>query len=199
MNILRLVIAFKAEAAPFIEHYALKPEQTNDEFPIYQNGACALVLSGPGTAAAAAATHYLHKVSDQSPNALWINTGIAGHPHLRLGSVALAGDIIDRAGGRSWQTAQNVPHQLAVEKLITVDSPETEYKEQALYDMEAAGFYPAALLYSRPERVQCLKVVSDNNDSPLCNFSIQRAAGLMREAAPVLISTINALLQNKTP
>ncbi|MBN1379617.1 MAG: hypothetical protein JXA04_10320 [Gammaproteobacteria bacterium] len=199
MTALRMVVAFKIEASPLIEHYGLQQRKPIAEFPIFENDCHALVLSGLGSAAAAAATKYLHETCLKQQDCTWLNIGIAGHPRLAIGTVVLASQIADSSKSNSWKTSPGNSHQLPTSKLITVNTPETEYKYQALYDMEAAGFYVTALQYTQNNRIQCLKVVSDNRDSPLHTFSTQRASELMQKAKPVLLNYIDVLLKQDTP
>ena len=199
MTTLRFVIAFKTEAMPVIERFGLKKQEAADDFPVFRNGQHALVLSGPGKAAAISATEYLYKLCGTTANTFWLNFGVAGHPDLPLGTIVLAGDISESDTEKVWTTQQSFASGVARSRLITVNKPETEYRQQALYDMEAAGFYAAALQYTQADRVQCLKVVSDNRDLPAYTFSTRQARKLMQQAQPDLLNFIDALLEQDIP
>ena len=176
---LRIVTAFAAEAAPLIKHYRLRPEQPAGLLPLYTNAApsqstgmntpptCALVLSGVGTTAAAAASAYLHRASGEQPYCVWLNIGIAGHTRQTPGALLLASKIIDHISGDCWYPPQIVQHNLACETLITVPEPERKYPQTAMYDMEASGFYTIASRCTAMELTQCIKVISDNPDTAL--------------------------------
>lgn len=164
------VVALKAEAAPLIEHYGLRARAPKGLFALYESshetGGVALVVSGVGKTAAAGAVAYLHAVTGEPQHAAWLNVGIAGHRDHPLGALWLAHKITDVAANRNWYPPQILSSTLTGCELLCVDAPEAGYNRDALYDMEAAGFYAAACRCSTAELVQCLKVVSDNAQSP---------------------------------
>lgn len=160
------VVALKAEAAPLIDHYGLRAQTPKGLFTIYARDNIALTVSGVGKTAAAAAVTYLHAVTGEPQHTAWLNLGIAGHRDLPLGALLLAHKITDKAANRHWYPPQILPTQLTGRELLCVDTPEAGYADEALYDMEAAGFYAAACRCSTAELVQCLKIVSDNAQAP---------------------------------
>ncbi|MGH9462066.1 MAG: hypothetical protein ACRD1X_12660, partial [Vicinamibacteria bacterium] len=99
---IRLVVALPAEAKPLVSHFNLKPAREARGFKIYQNDDIALIVSGVGKIAAAAATAYLQAWTGNRPNGAWINVGMAGHRDLLLGKGVLAYRITDRATGETW-------------------------------------------------------------------------------------------------
>jgi len=159
---MNLVVALKAEARPLIRHYELNNRQADAAFPVYLGTDMALVVSGPGKAAAAAATAWLQGLTQGNKGNAWLNIGIAGHATYAIGDGRIANRITEHATNRSWHPPQVHDLDIATGRLLTVDSPENDYSIDALYDMEAAGFYPAACQFSSSELVQCFKVVSDN-------------------------------------
>lgn len=198
MTVLRFVIAFKIEAEPLIEHYVLSRKKKIGLFPVYGGDNHALVLSGLGSEAAAGATDALYNEYGSPDNTLWLNIGVAGHTNLPLGTVVLANRIINRASGEHWPTVQPCSYTMASSELITVSAPENHYLPHTLYDMEAAGFYTAARQYAPAQWVQCLKVVSDNKQSPLDIFSTQQAGELMQQSRETLLQCINTLTRQET-
>jgi hypothetical protein len=54
----------------------------------------------------------------------------------------------------------------ASDNLLTVDSPDFSYPDNAMVDMEASGFLTAACRFTRPELIHSLKVISDNRQNP---------------------------------
>jgi adenosylhomocysteine nucleosidase len=160
---INLVVALPAEARPLIEHYRLGEKTTLAGFSIYRRAQRALIISGPGKVAAAAATALL--AGSHAPakyEAAWLNIGIAGHATCALGDSLLAHRITDDATGKSWYPPQLFDLATATRSLLTVDMPENSYRQDVAYDMEASGFYPVAGRFSSHELVQCFKVVSDN-------------------------------------
>jgi hypothetical protein len=78
--------------------------------------------------------------------------------------------------------------------VLTVERVERVYEEQAVYDMEASGFYEAALDGGHPGLVQVLKVVSDNNKSGVESVSGTRVEQLLAAEADTieaLVSTVS--------
>ncbi|HEX7027980.1 MAG TPA: hypothetical protein VF268_12120 [Gammaproteobacteria bacterium] len=169
-SMLNLVVALKAEAAPLIAHYGLRARAPKGLFALYEssheNDGVALVVSGVGKTAAAGAVTYLHAVTGEPQHAAWLNIGIAGHRDHALGTLWLAHKITDAAANRNWYPPQILASTLMSRELLCVDTPEAGYTGDALYDMEAAGFYAAACRCSTAELVQCLKIISDNAQSP---------------------------------
>jgi hypothetical protein len=137
-------------------------ERIDGAMPWFRSEKAVLVQSGVGKAAAAAATAYLDARTGEVPHAVWLNFGIAGHRSRPIGDIVLAHTVTDAASGQRWYpTRMGAPMRDAAE-IRTVDAPETEPGTEALYDMEASGFYPVALRFSTSELVQSVKIVSDH-------------------------------------
>jgi hypothetical protein len=160
-----LSVALHAEAQSLIGNYSLARRSHRGLFPVYSTPGLALVVSGVGKLAAAGAVAYLNTLLGEPDDCGWLNVGVAGHPKRRCGEGLLARRITEAASGRSWILRTDIAPQLECERLITVDAPETEYAEPAMYDMEAAGFYASARLCTDKERIQCFKVISDNRSN----------------------------------
>jgi len=161
---INIIAALPAEARPLITHYKLRHKQDSAAFPLYRGKDMALIVSGPGKVAAAAATGVLAGSCDTNNHAAWLNIGIAGHASHTTGEGLIAHRITDSATGNSWYPPQTLDVPAPTDNLITVDHPENDYPENALYDMEASGFYPVACRFSTSELVQCYKIVSDNRE-----------------------------------
>jgi hypothetical protein len=163
---IRIVTALPAEARPLLNHFGLKARMPQGMFPVFEGEDMALVVCGVGKASAAAAVAHLHGITGGRADRVWLNLGIAGHPTHRPGEALLAHSIRDRASGRRWYPPQVMEPPCGGAPVVSVDVPETDYPEDALYDMEAAGFYPTATRCATGELVQCLKIVSDNRQAP---------------------------------
>ncbi len=159
---INIVVALPAEARPLLDHFRLRDKQHDCAFPVYRNADMALIVSGPGKVAAAAATAVLARTKNKSSTAAWLNIGIAGHAEHAIGAGYIAHRITDNATGTSWYPPQILDLTIPTETLHTVDRPEEGYPAAALYEMEASGFYPTACRFSSSELVQCFKVISDN-------------------------------------
>lgn len=181
---IRIVTALPAEARPIIQRLGLVRDNTAAEFPLYRNGRQALVVSGVGVAASQEATHWLARL--QPVSAVWINLGIAGHPHRPVGEAVMASEIVDRESGDRWQTRLPDGLPCPSERLISCREPEIRLQQTALYDMEAAGFFPAALCNSIAARIFCLKIVSDNREHPGHGISGRRVSQLIASRLDIL-------------
>ena len=171
------------EAEPIIAHYGLEPIQ--GAYPLFRKDDVALIVSGIGKSAAAAATAYLQAKTEGATSDVWFNVGIAGHRDRPVGTSHLAREVIDRAGGKRWRL--EVPEvNLLSDAVWTVDQTEKAYENDGLYEMEAAGFLTAATRFSPPNLIQCFKVVSDNRGSPTGKVTATGVRKLLETALPDL-------------
>ena len=173
------VLAMRDEAQPLISHFALQRSRAPALFPVFHNPPVWLTISGVGKANAAAAVTELFHIARQTRNAVWLNIGIAGHPELPIGTPRSAHTVVDSASQQRWYPPQVLLNGVTSSALTSVDAPETDYPDDCLYDMEGAGFYPAALRCSTAEAVQCLKIVSDNRVHGTEQLSPQKISELI--------------------
>ncbi len=182
----RLVVALPAEARPIIRHYGLGRIAGETPYPLYARQQLMLVLSGVGAAASEGATRWLwaQQPSQANPSP-WINVGIAGHAQRQLGEAVLAASIEDADKSERWQI--DLPPQIPCPSghLITCSRPQHLYPEDALYDMESAGFLRAlaALEGTTP---YCLKIISDNRQHTIRQINGKRVAQLVERQLPIL-------------
>lgn len=187
---LHFVVALPAEAKPLIEHYGLV-RHTGGAFPVYENENITLIVSGIGKVAAAAATGYLQAQTGNHSCTAWLNIGIVGHNRRAIGDGVLVHKITDQITGRNWYPPLTFGLPCVSDDLITVDEPETEYRENKLYDMEAAGFYATACRFTTAELVHCYKIVSDNLATPSEEVSTKTVQALIEQR----LDTIDVLTQ----
>lgn len=188
-----IVAALPAEVRPLIAHYRLLHRQPAGNFPVYRNDTMTLVLSGTGKAASAAATGYLQGLLPEQENAAWLNIGIAGHATRAVGEALLAHRITDMATQKNWYPPQLTEPAMASDELLTFETPETGYRYKAMYDMEAAGFYPTACRASSGELVQSLKIISDNLQSPASRVTARGVAELIEARLDVIDGLVTTL------
>lgn len=191
-SVLRFVVALEAEARPLIERYRLKHDRGADAFKVYRRDDTALIVSGIGKAAAAAATSFLHLAAGGERDAVWLNVGIAGHGTRPVGEALLAHKIIDRASDRSWYPPSVFKPTCATDQVTTVDRPEREMASPGAFDMEASGFVATACRFSSAELVQSVKIVSDGPSSKLDNLTPRVARQLVEQQLPVVDSVAKA-------
>ncbi len=183
---LRFVVALEPEARPLIERYRLERQAGPGGFKTFRREETALVVSGVGKAAAAAATSFLHLAAGGERDAVWLNVGIAGHGTRAVGEAVLAHKVHDRASGRSWYPPLVFPAPCSTDLLTTVDRPEREMDAPGAFDMEASGFIATACRFASAELVHCLKVVSDGPSTDLESLTPGAAGRLVEGHLPVV-------------
>ena len=193
-----LVVALPAEAQPITRLFKLRRSLPDRGFPLYRRDHLSLVVSGPGKLAAAAATAWLGAMLGAPGEAVWLNLGITGHSRRPLGQALLARRVIDAGSGRSWDPPIPFPPPLETETLVTLDRPGERYDPRGAVDMEASGFVTAALRFAPPQLVHCMKVVSDNEASPVTNINGARVRQWIADRSAALEVLID-LLQGLEP
>ncbi len=162
-----LFMALACEASPIIKQFRLKQVLKLTKFRLYKNDEIILTVTGVGKLRAAMAVVYSFSNSlmrdDQMPTA--INFGLCGamNPEYPIGEMVAVNKIIDRARRRASYPDMIFKHGLRESAVETVDQPaqDTAGISGPLVDMEAAGFWEGAALYLSPDRVLCVKIISD--------------------------------------
>jgi hypothetical protein len=160
---IRFVVALAPEADALVRRYRMEP--CEGAFRWFRSDEAALVISGIGKLAAAAATSYLHAKTDEEPFGVWLNFGTAGHRDRPRGNTLLAHTVTDAASGERFHPTRLDGPDLEAGEVRTVDRPELDFDSDAAYDMEAYGFVAAAIRFSTSELVQSIKIVSDNRET----------------------------------
>ena len=192
-----LIVALKCEAIPLIEHFRLKHVRDSKVMPLYQNDDIRLVISGPGKVNSAAATAYCYSYSDSSSLSqqqfVWLNIGIAGHKDRPIGQGILVNKITDQSSQRSWYPPIVIDSKCEQEVLVTVDKAEADFNDDAVYEMEASGFYGIASRFSTSELVQCYKIISDNKKSTTSGVTEKTVKKLVENNVDEIESIIDKL------
>ena len=168
MGQVNIVVAHALEARPLIKRFGLKPNKAVGALTIYSNGTgVCVVITGMGKQSSHATTNRLAVLltNDLGVQEGWLNVGIAGHKTAEVGSGFLANKIIDADSAKAVYPVP-VLKDKPTSAVITVDQPELEYSEDAVYEMEAFGFWAAASNHSFIELVQVYKIISDNLKYP---------------------------------
>lgn len=168
---IHFVTALPCEARPLIDHYRLKCSSRKTPFQIHESDDIRLIISGVGKANSATAVAYLQGITKTNEHIAWMNVGIAGHVNMEIGTSALAHKITDASTGQNWYPVFITKPNIPTASLLTVEQPEQEYREDALYDMEAASFFAAANRFAPSELIHCFKCISDNRASPAEHIS----------------------------
>jgi len=191
-----LVTALQSETRPLVEHFDLDGRQAEGPFQRYGSDGLELIRCGPGKTAAAAAVAYLAGRLDGPGPRFWLNVGVAGHGDRPTGDVVLAGEVVDGETGERWYPQPVFPVEPELETVRTVPTPERTFEHPDAYDMEAAGFYDAALRFSTVERVHVLKIISDGPDqSPddVTAEAVERLVGRRVDAVEAMLDAERAL------
>ncbi len=153
-----------------------------------------LTVTGIGKCAMAAGVAYTQALFVQYGRApVMVNLGIAGHGQHPVGSLWLAGKITDADSGRSFYPPLVFSPPCPAAHLITFSKPQENYPELALCDMEASAFYETACRFSTGELVQCLKVVSDNEVTPVAQVQPKTVEALIQAQLPVIDEILRQL------
>lgn len=155
--------ALMAEARPLINYYKLQ-SLSDQVFRTWSNGLITLVVSGMGKVKAASATAVT--LNSLPRNSICLNIGIAGSDQ-PIGQLLRAHCIVDAATKQRWYPQLTATSDIPTTSVCTVDQPAIEYDKLTSFDMEAAGFYQAALMYGTSELTQSIKVISDNPSMPI--------------------------------
>ena len=190
-NEINIVVAMKREAEPLINYWDLK--ENSKKFYSNKKKKINLIISGIGKKRAEKATIYLAEKTNN--NSFFLNIGIAGHKNYKLGEIILISKITDNKNKYSWYPSLLWKTKIKKKPLITVAFPKIRYTTNSLYDMEAAGFFKGARNFVGPEKVQCLKVVSDNKDSSILNISSKKIEKLIYSKTPVINKLVNEFLK----
>ncbi len=157
-----------------------------------------LLETGLGKLKAAAATSTL--LHNHPQIAAVINVGVAGGTQA-TGTCLQAHKITDAGSGASWYPhlpPQRLTPSLQSTEVLTLDSVSDGYQPGTVFDMEAAGILSAATSYLSTDAIQCIKVISDNAESPLKSFSKQDAIGFMQATVPHVMSLLDWYQQQDT-
>jgi nucleoside phosphorylase len=176
-----MVVALPAEARPLNHHFGLTRDNSLSAFPLYRNANLALAISGVGRESACRAVVGLHAHIRPPQACGWLNIGIAGHPSRPIGQAVLAREIQDDTDARCWFPLLPTTSGWDSDLLISRSEPEADYPQEALYDMEAAGFFQAASRFAPPGLIHALKIISDNREHPVTELNGKQVSRLIRE------------------
>lgn len=162
---IQFVIALHCEARPIIQHYRMKLCGRHGRAQFFQGERTRLAVTGVGSLSSAIATTAMGE-RFQSTDSLWLNIGICGAADASIGDTFLGNKITSDYSPEALypQLAGTSPWRGAA--IRTLSAPSNCYETDQVFDMEAFGFYTAALSFSTSERIQCIKVVSDNSSAP---------------------------------
>lgn len=154
--------ALSFEAAPFIKLLDLKADKSLPGLRVFKADDVILCLTGTGSLKAASKASAVMGAYGFSPDDIILNFGIcAGREPGLLYSI---NKITDSASGRDYYPDMIYKTELPERALLTVPRSVKEVEGDLLYDMEAAGIFEAASLFTAPHRMMFVKLVSDSGD-----------------------------------
>ena len=182
--------ALPCEAKPLVEHFSLKKDVTVQPFGVYLNHDICLTVTGLGKSAVAAGVAYTQALFASVEHPIMLNIGIAGHKDHQLGGLFLIDKIIDVDSQKSYYPSLIFTLPCSTGSIKTSSKPQFNYDELHLCDMEASAFYETAVRFSSSELILCLKVISDNQLSPIENIQPKQVAALIAAH----LATVESLL-----
>lgn len=171
--------ALPCEAKPLAEYFRLKKDITIQPFAVYVNQDICLTVTGLGKSAMAAGVAYTQALFASVEHPVMVNIGIAGHSDHPLGSLFLINKIIDIDSQRNYYPSLTFTPPCSTGSIKTVSKPLPNYDESYLCDMEASAFYETAVRFTSSELTLCLKIISDNQLSPVGNIQPKQVVGLI--------------------
>lgn len=191
MSTLNIICALSCEAKALVNTLKLKKDISVPQFQCYknQNSTLQLIVSGIGKINAAVATAFVATQVQDNTQA-FLNVGIAGCQQHAIGSALLADKLVDNASQYRIYPKVNLIKKLETETLITFDQPCKDYSNKAMQDMEAFGFYQAALKFTSQEFIQVLKVISDTTEAEQKKIDEKMVQDLMGKNTEKILSVI---------
>lgn len=170
-----IVTALHSEARSLIQNHSLKQDAASRRLPLYSNEDTVLIVSGVGPVAASIATTFLLNTFAAQATDTIINLGYCGSAgkEAETGELFLINRITSASSGRSFFPEILSKHTFKEQAAVTVERPVktndsvASLYPNALFEMEAAGFFQAASLFLPLQNIQVLKMVSDHLEGQL--------------------------------
>lgn len=164
-----IVTALNIEAQTWVDVLGLRFFSQKNRFRLYVGGEHALVITGTGKVRSAIGTTWAFTQLQDISQA--INVGIAGSRSkaAELGQAFAISRLIDASTSKEFILDHIAYHSLPLRTLITCDEPQlgntlhpiVSSYDDALVDMEMAGFLAAAQVFLPAHAIQGVKIVSD--------------------------------------
>jgi len=191
---LNIVVALPEEARPIIHCFKMQRWHDVRQFAVYRSDEIRLIVSGIGKLAAATATGFLAG-THLNDHSAWLNLGIAGGDAGAVGDIFLANEIVDSVSNTKFYPSICFNLPMPYTRVITVVNQQTEYSTESVYDMEASGFYSAALRFSTAELIQSIKIISDNSVSGIDKIKKENVTEMITQKLAEVSDICNWLLE----
>ena len=134
-------------------------------------------------------------MAKKNSNSFFLNIGIGGHRDLKLGEIILASKITDNKTNYNWYPSLLWKTKIKKSSLITVRFPKIIYKPNIVYDMEASSFLKTARSFVGPEKVQVIKIISDNKDNSILTISSKKIEYWIEKKIVIINKLVNEFLK----
>ncbi len=167
--------ATKAEAAPFINYYALVKQQKLGGCLRYSMGHISVIVTGIGLKSAYKGAQACQFLNVPDSACAFINIGIAGAKHAQLGTLLWPVKVGE------YDVNPILPSQRVRKDIVkSVKQASIKYEKGIIYDMEAEGFCKGMNVITNNASLFCAKVISDNETRLFDQVSSQLATDLIR-------------------
>lgn len=169
-----IVTALYHEASPFIKYYDLKKNPRFAKNDVFENAEIRLIITGTGKIQSAIGiTSVISQFNDADKV---VNVGICGavEPYINVGDLFLAHEIKDFTSKKRYYPDILFDYDVRGVAVTTFDKPLVAGENTGnpnrleIVDMEASGFYEAAIRFVSPDKIQLLKIVSDHLEGIRC-------------------------------
>jgi len=187
-NMQQFVLALYCEAKPIIQHFRMKPCGKHGRAQFFEGETARLAVTGVGSLSSAVATTVLGE-RFPSNDSTWLNIGICGGEDFAIGDAFIGNKITSDYSRELFYPQLVGKSPWPGIEIKTLNTPSNRYETNRVFDMEAFGFYTAALKFASSERVQCIKIISDNSESPTGNhFNKTKISSLIASQIPKIES-----------
>lgn len=190
---LNILTALACEATPLIESFQLSKVQDRP-FGLYHASAefeVNLIVAGIGETNMATAVGWLAAHSARH-DCVWLNIGTAGHADEAVGEFGLVHQVRHDTEARSHFPPLVADWRGKTFALTSFSAACTNYPSGQAVDMEASAFFKSALKFDCAERVQAIKVISDNPANGIEQVNAAQITALIRPA----VAEINRFARN---
>ena len=163
------VVALLPEAKPLIAKLEMNLISADTLHPIYNNktGTDWLVVSGVGQINVASGSATLYQACPKSKSAIWVNIGIAGGRTAGIGELFYVNSIRKAFTNKTFYPFIFPNLKIKHISLVTHDSPQKNYNQDYIVDMEAWAFYKTIQKRVNREFIAVFKVISDSSEESM--------------------------------
>jgi nucleoside phosphorylase len=191
--LLTIMVALNCEAKPWVDFYRLK-KSVDRPFGVYTKPGLdiEIVITGIGASAMSTAVGWIAGRAG-SRKRVWLNLGIAGHLDRSIGESVRVHSYIDAADLRHNFSPLVAKWSGDSDALMSVNAPTDSYPDAAMVDMEGLAYYRSASMFSSPELVESIKVISDNQEHTVENLNAAKITQLMQTHVSMINSFTDSL------